>query len=143
VLRNIFTQGAIDARLIAFAVRRMALEPGDHVGVGPQRELLLDGPKKHAAPRTAPTADFRHVPRIDLVVWQCGQRINLRLLRGREPIRTPLLQMYTMRYIPDCPIRRPAELHEPVASLTPPARQVFGHPILMKYSLPDTFAKLF
>src|SRR6266699_5730861 len=32
VLLHIFTQGAVDARLIALAVRRMTLEPGNHVG---------------------------------------------------------------------------------------------------------------
>ena len=86
MLRHIFTQGAIDACLIALAVRRMVLEPRDQVGVDPQRELLLDGPKKHAAPRTAPVADFRHVPRIDVVVWQRRQGLNLGMLRGREPL---------------------------------------------------------
>ena len=53
VLLHIFTQSAIDTCLIALAIGRMALEPGDHVGINPQRELLLDGPKKQAALRAA------------------------------------------------------------------------------------------
>ncbi len=35
MLLNIFTQGAVDVRLIDSAVRRMGLEPCDHVGIDP------------------------------------------------------------------------------------------------------------
>jgi hypothetical protein len=44
------------------------LEPSDHVGVNPQRELLLVEPKQQATPRAAPVTDFRYVSRIDMGV---------------------------------------------------------------------------
>ena len=89
VLLDIFPQGTVDARLIALAMRRMTLEPRDHVGINPQRELLLDGPKKQAAPCAAPIADFRYVSRIDMIVRQRCQ--GLALLTARRMSVTRLI----------------------------------------------------
>ena len=40
---HMFPQSAVDVRLIAFALGRVELEPGDHVGVQPQREGRFTG----------------------------------------------------------------------------------------------------
>ena len=55
MLRNIFTQGAIDARLIAFAGGGMGFEPVDQIGIEAQGQLLFDGAKKDSAPRATPS----------------------------------------------------------------------------------------
>src|SRR4029453_3095371 len=83
VLLHIFTQDAVDVRLITLAVRRMTFEPGDHVAITSRRGFLLDGPKKQAALRAAPVTDFWYVLRIDFVVRQRSQGLNHCLLRWR------------------------------------------------------------
>lgn len=57
---DIFAQGAIDAGLVALAIRRAIFKPGNQIGIEAQSQLLLDGAEQHAAP-----CDTLVVTRID------------------------------------------------------------------------------
>jgi len=62
---HVLAQRPIDACLIAFIGCRVALEPGDDIGVEAKCQLLLDGPIEEAALGVGPIEEFRRVRRID------------------------------------------------------------------------------
>ena len=57
-LGDILTQGAVDAGLVALAIRRAGLEPLDQIGIQAQGQLVFDRAKKTPAPRAAPILLF-------------------------------------------------------------------------------------
>jgi len=71
----------VDVGLVAAAALGAALEPGDHVGVEAQRQLPLQRPVEEAALRPGPVADLGDVGRIDAVVGERRQRLDLAATR--------------------------------------------------------------
>ena len=64
---------------VAATITSVGLEPGDDVRVDPQRNLLLHRPVEDSAPGIGPVKNLQGIGRVDLVVGQSLQRLNLRL----------------------------------------------------------------
>src|SRR5438132_683252 len=62
---HVLAQRPIDACLIAFIGFRVALEPGDDVGVEAKCQLLLDGSIEQPTFRAGPIEEFRRVRRVN------------------------------------------------------------------------------
>ncbi len=76
---DMLTECSFDVRLVAATIAGSGLEPGDDVRVDPQRNLLLHRPVEDSAPGVGPIENLRNIGRVDLVVGQSLQRLNLRL----------------------------------------------------------------
>ena len=63
---NVLPQGKVDFGLVPTPARRVSLEPGHHVRVEAQRDLLLDGAIEEATLGVRPIHGFRDIARIDL-----------------------------------------------------------------------------
>jgi hypothetical protein len=67
---HVLAQCSIDTCLITLIGRRVTLEPGDHIGVQAERQLLLDGPIEQATLGAGPVEKFRRVRRVDSAIGQ-------------------------------------------------------------------------
>ena len=67
----------MDVRLVAATIAGSGLELGDDVRVDPQLNLLLHRPVEDSAPGVGPIKNLRGIGRVDLVVGQSLQHLNL------------------------------------------------------------------
>jgi hypothetical protein len=74
----VLPQHVVDFGLIA-ATAASRLEPGDNVGIEPDRHRLFDWTEKGAAPRQPPIRSRRlaNITRIDCFIRQCRQACEL------------------------------------------------------------------
>jgi hypothetical protein len=64
---------SIDSRLIAFFGRGLRFEPGDHVGVYAESQLLLHGPVEQPALGARPVEHLQSIRRVDGIIGQGRQ----------------------------------------------------------------------
>src|SRR4051812_45576834 len=88
---HVLAQRPIDACLIAFIGLRVALEPGDDIGVEAKCQLLLDGSIEQPALRAGPIEEFRSARRIDGAIGQRRQQPQFRRLLACQPLGSFLL----------------------------------------------------
>jgi hypothetical protein len=82
---HVFAQRSIDPCLIALIGCRVALEPGNDIGIEAERQLLLDGSIEKAALGPGPVKELRRIRCIDGVIGERRERLQLRLPLGRQP----------------------------------------------------------
>jgi hypothetical protein len=80
---HVLAQRPIDACLIALAGFRVALEPGDDIGVEPKCQLLFDRSIEDPTLGARPVEEFRGVRRINSAIGQRNQRLQFRPLLTR------------------------------------------------------------
>jgi hypothetical protein len=80
---HVLAQRPIDACLIAFIGFRVALEPGDDIGVEAKCQLLLDGPIEQPTLGAGPVEQFRRVRGVNGAIGQRPQRLQFRQLLTR------------------------------------------------------------
>ena len=79
-----FAKYPVDLGLVSPPIGDIRLEPRHHIGVQPQRDLLLHGSTQEAALRPGPIEDLGDVARIDLLVRKIGECVDFRpLFLGR------------------------------------------------------------
>ena len=105
-----------------------APEPCHHVGIQPQRDLLLHWPIQGTASGTGPIQNLGYVARIDFLVGKGRKRLNLRLLLIGKSFRSPPSSYALL----SCAVAFRAVLVRPVLVFSPTVQ--FG-PIRCRQSL--------
>ena len=94
---SVCAKHAVDFGLVSPAIRNVCPEPCHYIGIQPQCDLLLHRPIQETTTGTGPLPNFGHIARIDLVVGEKCQRVDLRLLLPGEFFRSPLLNRLSFR----------------------------------------------
>ena len=75
-----FAQYAVDLGLVSPSIWSVCPEPCHHVGIQPQRDLLLHWPIQGTASGTGPIQNLGYVARINFLIGKGRKLLNLRLL---------------------------------------------------------------